>query len=187
MRDDERRAVIEAAVTHMLTALDGNPNRQGLQETPTRVAKSLLALCVPQPFEFTTFDAEDMDEMMVQGPIPFYSLCEHHMLPFFGVATVAYIPGKKIVGLSKLTRAVQYCAAGLQNQERITTSITKMLMTHLECADVAAVLRARHLCMEMRGVRAAGVYSTSSSLRGSFRDDASTRAEFYRHLAGNEK
>lgn len=177
MMDRERA---EAAVRELLLSLDCDTEREGLRDTPRRVAKMLAGLCAPEPFSFTAFDAEGTNEMVVQAPIPFESLCEHHMLPFVGTAAVAYIPDGRIVGLSKLARTVRYCASGLQNQERITKAVADMLQENLKPLGVGVVLRARHLCMEMRGVRAADVYTTTSCLRGALLEDAKARDEFLR-------
>ena len=170
-------------VRWLLRALGQDMDREGLRETPRRVVKMLRELTTPEPFNFTVFASEGMSEMIVQAPIPFRSLCEHHMLPFVGTAAVCYVPRERIVGLSKLARAVHYCAAGLQNQERITTAVADMLAHNLDTPDVGVVLRARHLCMEMRGVRAPDVFTTTSCLRGALLDDARARDEFLR-LAG---
>jgi len=168
----------QASVALLLKVLGEDPNREGLQETPRRVVKMLRELCRRDEFKFTTFDAEGMSEMIVQANIPMQSLCEHHMLPFMGTAAVAYIPNGKIVGLSKLARAVKYCSAGLQNQERITRAIADMLTQSLEPKGVGVVIRARHLCMELRGVCAPNVFTTTSDLRGVLLDEPSARAEF---------
>lgn len=117
------------AVRDLLRSLGHDVDREGLQATPGRVARMFAELHDQKPFDFTVFDAEGADEMVVVAPIPFHSLCEHHMLPFFGTAAVAYIPDGKIVGLSKLPRAVEYCATGLQNQERITRTVGEMVIT----------------------------------------------------------
>ena len=116
--------------------------------------------------------------MIVQSNIPMSSLCEHHVLPFIGTAAVAYIPNGKIVGLSKLTRAVQYCSRGLQNQERITKAIADMLEKNLQPEGLGVVIKARHLCMELRGVCAPNVWTTTASMRGTLLTEASSRAEF---------
>jgi GTP cyclohydrolase I len=172
------RVDAENAVLHLLTALGQDVTREGLRDTPARVASYLAQMLVPEPFEFTTFDAEGMSEMIVQADIPFYSLCEHHLLPFYGKATVAYVPSGRIVGLSKLARAVRHCAAGLQNQERVTRNVADLLMRKLQPAGVGVVLRAEHLCMSIRGVQAPGVLTTTSCLTGPFLEDARCRAEF---------
>lgn len=168
----------ERGVRLLLEAIGEDPNREGLAETPRRMAKMLMELCEREKFNFTTFESEGMKEMVVQTNIPMYSLCEHHVLPFMGTAAVAYIPNGKIVGLSKLARAVRYCARGLQNQERITKSVADLLEEHLKPIGVGVVIKARHLCMELRGVCAPNVYTTTSELRGVLLEEASARAEF---------
>lgn len=170
---------IEKAFSSILWALGEDQAREGLSDTPRRAAQMLMELTTRKEFKFTTFEAEGplTSEMIVQSNIPFHSLCEHHMLPFLGTAAVAYIPNGRIVGLSKLTRAVQFCATGLQNQERITLAIAEMLETNLKGQGVAVILKARHLCMEIRGVHAAEVWTTTSAMRGAF-TSAATRAEF---------
>ncbi len=173
-----RNQTAEQAIKHLLIALGEDPEREGLRETPRRMAAMLTELCTKKDFAFTTFDAEKMSEMIVQSNIPMHSLCEHHVLPFMGVASVAYIPGEKIVGLSKLTRAVHYCSRGLQNQERITRAVADMLDDNLKPKGVGVVIRARHLCMELRGVSAANVWTTTSDLRGAILEKPEARAEF---------
>ena len=170
-------AQAEAAVRTLLRFVDADPDREGLRDTPRRYVKALVEMTTPKPFEMTTFDAEGHDEMVVQRGIPFQSLCEHHVLPFFGTATVAYIPNGRIVGLSKLTRTVELFARQLQNQERITAQIADHLMQHLDAQGVAVVLEARHLCMELRGVRVPGATTVTSALRGVFATDDAARAE----------
>lgn len=167
----------EAAVRTLLQFVDPNPDREGLRDTPRRYVKALVEMTTPKPFEMTTFDAEGHDQMVVQRGIPFQSLCEHHVLPFFGTATVAYIPGERIVGLSKLTRTVEHFARRLQNQERITSQVADHLMAQLEAKGVAVILEARHLCMELRGARVPGATTVTSALRGVFATDDAARAE----------
>ncbi len=176
--DHDDLGLAQGAVRQLLQALGQDLDREGLRDTPARVVRFLATFCNPAPFEFTTFQAEGMSEMIVQAGIPFASLCEHHLLPFTGTAAVAYIPGTRIVGLSKLARAVQHCAAGLQNQERVTRAVADLLLEKLEPAGVGVVLRARHLCMEMRGVKAAGTWTVTSDLRGAIFDKPEARAEF---------
>lgn len=168
----------ERAVRQLLQAINQDPDRPGLRDTPRRIYHMLVELCSREPFEFTTFDAEGMSELIVQTNIPFHSLCEHHMLPFVGTAAIGYIPKGKIVGLSKLARAVKWCAAGLQNQERITKAIADMLVDKLKPVGVGVVLRADHSCMSLRGVHAHGTQTTTSALRGVLMDEPSARAEF---------
>lgn len=173
-------AAAEAAVRDLLRALGQDTEREGLRETPRRVARMYAEMLLPAEFQFTAFDAEGMSELIVQAPIPVQSLCEHHALPFVGTAAVGYIPHGKIVGLSKLARAVRYCSRGLQNQERITRAVADMLQEHLAPDGVGVVIRARHLCMELRGVSVPDVYTTTSCLRGALFEDARARAEFLR-------
>lgn len=173
---------IEENVLRILEYFD-NANREGLKETPKRYIKFLKEFLSPPEFNFTTFDAEGTDEMIVQKQIPFYSLCEHHLAPFFGVAHVAYIPNGKIVGLSKLARCVDLYSRGFQNQERITTQIADRLMKELDARGVAVVLEAQHLCMSMRGVKKPGVPTITSKMVGLFKDDLNCRNEFLNFIA----
>ncbi len=152
--------------------------REGLKDTPKRYIKFLNQFLSPDDFKFTTFDAEGTDEMIVQTNIPFYSLCEHHLAPFFGVAHIAYIPTDRIVGLSKLARTVELYTRRFQNQERITTQIAERLNEELEPLGVGVVLKAQHLCMAMRGVKKHDVYTTTSKMIGAFREEMNTRHEF---------
>ena len=182
--EDVTQRTIASAVKVILEALGEDVNREGLLKTPARVADALIELSTPQGFEFTTFNAEGMSEMIVEAPISFHSLCEHHMMSFFGKAAVGYIPNGKIVGLSKLPRAVEYCSKGLQNQERITLNIADMVEKALKPLGVGVILRGRHMCMEARGVHAAGVFSTTSRLTGVMMEPA-VRAEFLRLVGGS--
>lgn len=174
----ERTAIIAEAYRVILTALGQDATSEGLRDTPMRAARALVAMTTPEPFACTTFKNEGTDEMIVQTGIPFHSLCEHHLLPFFGDAAVAYVPSEQIVGLSKLARAVKHYAAGLQNQERITEQIAAFLQEQLQPKGIAVLLRARHLCMETRGVRTIGTYTTTSHLSGVFRSSGDARIEF---------
>lgn len=168
---------VEENILRMLEYFD-DATREGLQETPKRYIKFLKEFLTPEPFNFTTFDAEDTDEMIVQTNIPFYSLCEHHLAPFFGVAHVAYIPDGKIVGLSKLARVVDKYARNFQNQERITTQVANDLMENLDAKGVAVVIKAQHLCMAMRGIKKHDVYTTTSKMMGVFKNNLNARNEF---------
>jgi GTP cyclohydrolase IA len=168
---------LEQNVYNILKEFD-NPDREGLKETPKRYIKFLKEFLTPQEFNFTAFDAEGADEMIIQTKIPFYSLCEHHIAPFFGVANVAYIPNNKIVGLSKLARVVDLYANRLQNQERITTQIAERLMKELNPKGVAVSMKAQHLCMCMRGVKKHDTWTTTSKMVGVFKDDLNCRTEF---------
>ncbi|MFA6041813.1 MAG: GTP cyclohydrolase I, partial [Methylophilus sp.] len=149
-----------------------------LQETPARYLKFLNEFCNPPEFKFTTFDSDGYDQMIVQTNIPFFSLCEHHMVPFYGHASVAYIPSERIVGLSKLARTVEWYSRRLQNQERITKQVADKLTDELKPLGVAVLVTARHLCMEMRGVRKHDTHTTTSMVTGVFADDPSAKAEF---------
>lgn len=171
----------------VLVALGEDPTREGLRDTPDRVERFWNEWLHPKPFNFTAFDADGTDEMIVQTAIPFYSFCEHHMIPFFGHAAVGYLPHGRIVGLSKLARAVEYCARGLRTQERITNAVADMLEDGLHPRGIGVVLRAEHLCMAMRGVRAPGATTVTSCLRGVFREDAMARAEFLDLALGRER
>ncbi len=168
----------QRAVAELLAALDIDIEEEGLRDTPRRVAAAYAELLTPQPFEATTFpNAEGYDEMVVARNIPFHSLCEHHLIPFVGVAHVAYLPGERIVGLSKLARIVEHFARRLQVQERMTVQIADWLEDELEPRGVGVVLDAEHFCMTIRGVQKPGARTTTSALRGRVRDDARTRAE----------
>lgn len=162
----------------ILKQLGEDTSREGLIETPKRYVKFMREFLEPKEFNFTCFDAEGTDEMILQSNIPFYSLCEHHTAPFFGTAHVAYIPNKKIVGLSKLARCVDLYANRFQNQERITTQIAERLMSELDAKGVAVILKAQHLCMCMRGVKKHDTWTTTSKMIGTFKDDLNCRNEF---------
>jgi len=173
------RRQAEGHVRKVLERLGEDVGREGLLETPKRYVKFMEEFLSYPEFEYTTFDAEGASEMIVQTNIPFFSLCEHHMAPFFGTAAVAYIPNGRIVGLSKLARCVQKFAHNLQNQERITNQVVDELQAVLSPKGVACVISARHLCMEMRGVKTHDTMTTTSALRGLFMDDHMARNEFY--------
>jgi len=175
-RDEENNIV------RMLETLGEDASREGLRDTPKRVMKFYREFLSPPEFNFTTFKGENYDEMIVQKDIPFFSLCEHHLAPFFGTATVAYIPNGKIVGLSKLARTVDLYARRLQNQERITAQIAERLQKELEPHGVAVTLTARHFCMEMRGIRTHDVHTTTNKLTGAFKDNPETRNEYLRSI-----
>ena len=159
-----------------------NPEREGLKETPERYLRFLDEFLNPPEFKMTTFTNEGYDEMIVETDIPFYSICEHHLLPFFGTGTIAYIPDKKIVGLSKIARALESFAGRLQNQERITNEVAEFLMKELEPKGVAVSISARHLCMEMRGAKKHHTVTVTTALRGNFKIDPKTREEFLRMI-----
>jgi GTP cyclohydrolase I len=172
-------AAAERAVRDLLVALGRDPSTEHLRDTPRRVALAYEELLTPQPFVATTFpNDEGYDGLVLERDIPFSSLCEHHVLPFVGVAHVGYLPADRIVGLSKLARLVEHLARGLQVQERLTVQIGDWLSEHLAPKGVGVVLEAEHMCMSLRGARAAGARTVTSSLHGLLRDDARSRGEF---------
>ncbi len=173
------RNAAEAAVSDLLVALGQDPSSPHLAGTPARVVAAFEELLSAAPFQPTTFaNDEGYDQLIVARDIPFRSLCQHHLLPFRGVAHVGYLPGARIVGLSKLARVVEHFAARLQVQERLTVQIGDWLSSQLEPKGVGVVLEAEHLCMTVRGVMASGSHTVTSSLHGLVRDDARCRAEF---------
>src|SRR3954452_6793099 len=180
-RDAEREIDhpgVQRAARELLRALGADVDSEGLQETPRRVADAYAELLTPRPFRATTFPNEDgYDELIVARSIPFHSLCMHHLLPFHGVAHVGYLPGERIIGLSKLGRVVELFARDLQIQERLTTQIANWLVRELEPKGVGVVLEAEHLCMSLRGVQKLGAKTVTSALHGLVRDDARTRGE----------
>ena len=179
---------LEATVRRQLEMIGENPGREGLLDTPKRVARSLRWLtqgyrtCVEDVVGTGVFKAEGHKNMVMVRDIELYSMCEHHMLPFFGKAHVAYIPDEQIVGLSKIPRIVDVFARRLQVQERLTEQIASALDEVLKPTGVGVVIEAYHLCMMMRGVEKQNSKTITSALRGAFRDDAKTREEFL-HLA----
>lgn len=169
---------LEGAVRTLLSGFD-DPSREGLSDTPKRVVKFWRQFIQEgKDFEMTTFDGEGMDEMIVVKDIEFYSVCEHHMAPFFGKAHIAYIPKGKIVGLSKIPRALDKFARNFQNQERITTQVAEYLQLHLDPVGVAVVLEAKHLCVCMRGIKKQDAMTVTSKMLGVFKEDHMARAEF---------
>jgi GTP cyclohydrolase I len=166
----------------ILKGIGENPQREGLKETPKRYIKFLKEFLEVKEFNFTCFDSEGTDEMIIQTNIPFYSLCEHHTAPFFGIANIAYIPSNKIVGLSKLSRCVDLYANRLQNQERITTQIAERIQLELNPIGVAVHLKAQHLCMCMRGVKKHDTWTSTTKLLGVFKQDEKARNEFLSYI-----
>lgn len=162
----------------ILKQLGEDISREGLIETPKRYIKFMREFLETKEFNFTSFDAEKTDEIVIQTNIPFYSLCEHHTAPFFGVANVAYIPNEKIVGLSKLSRTIDLYASRFQNQERITTQVAERINKELNPKGVAVTLKAQHLCMSMRGVKKHDTWTMTSKMIGVFKDDLNCRNEF---------
>lgn len=168
----------QLSVRDILRHLGEDVNREGLRETSMRNIKFLKQFMEKPEFKMTAFDSEGYDEMIIEKNITFYSLCEHHMVPFFGIGAIAYIPDKKILGLSKLARVLDYYAHGLQNQERITKQVAMHIQKILKPKGVAVMLNARHLCIEMRGVNKPGVETTTSYLTGVFKKEPSCKNEF---------
>src|SRR4051812_30810455 len=172
-------AAAEDAVRDLMHALGLDTTDPVLAKTPGRVARAYTELLSPREFGLTTFpNDEGYDELVVARDIPFTSLCEHHLLPFTGTASVGYLPGNRILGLSKLARVVEMFARRAQVQERMTTQIASWLDQHLHPRGVGVVLRAEHTCMTVRGVQARGSSTVTSALLGSLRDDPRSRSEF---------
>lgn len=174
--------------TKLVAELDPDPSRPGLKETPERWAKMMLDLTAgyaqsPKDILKCFEDgAEQVDEMVFQGAIPFFSLCEHHMAPFFGVIHIGYIPRGKIIGLSKFGRLSDIFARRLQVQERLTNQIAEAIQEHAAPEGVGVVIRARHLCVESRGVEKIGTITYTSALRGALKAEPEARAEFLKFV-----
>jgi len=179
-RDGVDLPAAERAVADLLRALGKDPATEHLSDTPRRVAESLTELITPREFDLTTFpNDEGYDELVLARDIPVQSLCEHHMLPFRGVAHVGYLPGPRLLGLSKLARVVELFARDLQVQERLTTQVAGWLQEHLAPKGVGVVIEAEHLCMSLRGVQATGSRTVTSAVHGLIREDARSRQEFF--------
>ena len=180
-------AAAARAVADLLVALGRNPDDEHLADTPRRVADAYAELLTPRSFNLTTFpNDEGYDELVVARDIPFHTLCEHHLLPFEGVAHVGYLPGERILGLSKLARVVELFARDLQVQERLTKQVADWLQDRLAPKGVGVVLEAEHMCMSLRGVEAHGSRTVTSALHGLLRRDPRSRAEFF-SLAGVQR
>jgi GTP cyclohydrolase I len=176
----------EGAARDLLLALGADLTDESLRETPRRMAEAYAELLTARPFTATTFpNDEGYDELVVARDIRFHSLCEHHLLPFHGVAHVGYLPGERIVGLSKLGRVVDLYARRLQVQERLTTQVARWLCDTLEPRGVGVVIEAEHLCMSLRGVQKPGARTITSALHGVVRDDPRTRQEFLALTGGH--
>ena len=174
----------QRAAADFLAALGIDVDQDGLRETPGRMARAYAELFTAPPFELTTFpNDEGYDELVLARDIPFRTVCEHHLLPFAGVAHVGYLPGDQILGLSKLARLVGHFAARPQTQERLTRQVADSLVTQLSPRGAGAVLEAEHSCMTLRGARAIGAKTVTSATHGMLRDDPRARAEFFA-LAG---
>lgn len=182
---------MEDKIRAIIKGIGEDPDREGLVKTPHRVAKALDFLTsgyrasIDEIFNKAIFHEEQSDEMVVVRDIELYSMCEHHMLPFFGKAHVAYIPNKRILGLSKLARVVDVFARRLQVQERLTHQVAQAIERHLQPAGVGVIIECYHLCMMMRGVQKQNSRTITSSLIGVMRDDPRSRAEFMKLVHGS--
>ena len=180
---EERNAELERLIREVLKEIGENPDREGLERTPERVAKAYRYLTsgyrqdASEVLNGALF-TEEYDEMVVVKDIDFYSVCEHHVLPFFGKCHIAYMPSRKIVGLSKIARLVEMYSRRLQVQERLTTQIAQTINEVLQPRGVAVVMEALHMCMLMRGVEKQNSKAVTSAMLGAFRENAETRAEF---------
>ncbi len=193
MRNNSRKTGLrlQKIIKDLIKELGEDPEREGLRETPQRVEKSLMYLLKgykedPKKILGKTFEVKDYDEMIVVKDIDFFSLCEHHLLPFFGKVHIGYIPKEKVVGISKIARLVEVFSRRLQIQERMTTEIAQTLMNHINPLGVGVVCEAVHLCMMMRGVEKQNSVVLTSAMLGVFRKRAETRHEFLT-LIGREK
>jgi GTP cyclohydrolase I len=173
-------AAAERAAADFLRALGVDDGGEAMAGTPGRMARAYAELFSPRPFNLTTFPNEEgYDELVLARNIPMRSVCQHHLLPFTGVAHVGYLPGDRILGLSKLARIVEHFAARPQVQERLTKQIADWLTEQLQPRGVGVVIEAEHTCMTLRGVRAAGSNTVTSTLLGTLREDARSRSEFF--------
>ena len=180
---DRDLAAAERAAAAFLRALGIPLDSESLRDTPKRMARAYAELLTPREFHVTTFpNDEHYDELVLVRDIPIRSVCEHHMLPFLGVAHIGYLPGDRIVGLSKLARVVELFAHGPQVQERLTKQVADWLDAQLRPRGVGVVVEAEHMCMTLRGVQAPGARTLTSTMLGALRDDPRSRAEFL-HLA----
>src|ERR671939_763876 len=176
----------QRAARELLTALGCDLTDESVRDTPRRMAEAYAELLTPRPFRATTFpNDEGYDELVVAREIPFHALCEHHLLPFHGVAHVGYLPGERIVGLSKLGRVVELHARRLQVQERLTKQVAEWLERELCPKGVGVVIEAEHMCMSLRGVQKPGARTVTSALFGLVRDDPRTRDEFLSLTGGH--
>ncbi|MBX6384336.1 MAG: GTP cyclohydrolase I FolE [Microbispora sp.] len=179
-RDGVDLAAAERAAGEFLRALGISTDSESLRETPARMARAYAELFTPHPFDLTTFPNEEgYDELVLARSIPVRSVCEHHLLPFAGVAHVGYLPGDRILGLSKLARVVEHFARRPQVQERLTKQVADWLAERLRPRGVGVVIEAEHTCMTLRGVRAVGSTTVTSTLLGILREDARSRQEFF--------
>jgi GTP cyclohydrolase I len=181
-------AAAERAAAAFLAALGVPTDSDATAETPARMARAYAEMLTPRSFDLTTFaNDEGYDELVLARGIPVQSVCEHHMLPFLGTAHVGYLPGQQILGLSKLARVVELFARRPQVQERLTKQVADWLQAHLQPRGVGVVVEAEHMCMTVRGVRAGGASTVTSTLLGTLREDPRSRAEFLALARGDER
>jgi GTP cyclohydrolase I len=181
-------AKAEVAATDLLVALGQPVDGPHLTDTPRRMATAYAELLTAEPFDFTTFpNTEGYDELVLVQDLPMTSVCEHHMLPFTGVAHIGYLPGDRILGLSKFARLVELYSRRTQTQERLTKQIAEHLQTQLDPRGVGVVVEAEHTCMSLRGIRAVGARTVTSAMLGTLRSDPSSRAEFLALTRGNRE
>jgi GTP cyclohydrolase I len=177
--DEVDLAAAERAARQFLQALGISTGSESLRGTPGRMARAYAELFSPRPFDLTTFpNDEGYDELVLARSIPLRSVCEHHLLPFVGTAHIGYLPGRRILGLSKLARVLEHFASRPQVQERLTKQVADWLQTHLEPKGVGVVIQAEHTCMTLRGVQAIGATTMTSTLLGLLRTDVRSRSEF---------
>jgi GTP cyclohydrolase IA len=178
----------ELAAAAFLIALGVDLDTESLAATPARMARAYAEMFSPRPFDLTTFPNDaGYDELIIARAIPVQSVCEHHLLPFVGVAHVGYLPGARILGLSKLARVVELFARRPQVQERLTQQIADWLQDQIEPRGLGVVVEVEHLCMTVRGVRASGANTVTSALHGQLRSDAASRAEFFTLIGSHEQ
>lgn len=185
------RKKIEEGVRLILEGIGENPNRPGIRETPQRIARMyeeiFIGMRPPDEDLLKSIEGEVHDEMVLIKDIPFYSICEHHLLPFFGHAHIAYIPDGKIVGLSELPKALDYLAKRPQVQERLTSELANLIMDRLKPKGCMIVIEAEHLCMSMRGIKKPGSKTVTSAVRGIFRKSQPTRQEALELIKGEKR
>jgi GTP cyclohydrolase I len=182
------RESVEAAEVLLRTAAGLDVKDQHGKDTPQRFVDMLKELTTPTPIKWKTFPNDGMDEMIVVGPIPFVSLCNHHVIPFVGVANIGYIPNEEVVGLSKCARVVRHFAHALQVQERLTKQVGDFLEENLKPLGLGVVMEAEHMCMTIRGVQSPGTRTYTAAMRGRFADHTKTaKAEFLARLNGGHK
>ena len=178
----------EQAAAEFLAALGVDLDTESLAATPARMARAYAEMFSPRPFDLTTFPNDaGYDELIIARSIPVHSVCEHHLLPFVGVAHVGYLPGERILGLSKLARVVELFARRPQVQERLTQQVADWLKDRIEPRGLGVVVEAEHLCMTVRGVQASGASTVTSALHGQLRSDAASRAEFFALIAAQDR